>query len=158
MRSRLFWGSTLAGGLSWMAELARAGIEKIVVERIVTERARTASSDFFMGLTSHWISYDVFGGPEILRTFQTLVRDEKLLFLAGGELACDAHSIADPRACFERRQLPSWRSAGQPRAAVPTRPITGQSPSPDEHVTLLRRVWVCGGALGSLLSVDRGRG
>src|ERR1019366_225777 len=83
MRSMLFWLSAPAGWLSWTAALARAAIEKIVMERI-NGRARTASSDFFICLTSREISYDMVTARELPHTFLTLERTETLLFLAPG--------------------------------------------------------------------------
>jgi hypothetical protein len=66
-----------------MAGLARAVIGKIVIEKI-SGRARTASSDFFIGLTSREISCDVMRASETLLIFLTLERAERLLFLAPG--------------------------------------------------------------------------
>src|ERR1039458_3095736 len=80
MRSMLFWLSAPAGWLSWTAALARAAIEKIVMERI-KGRARTASSDFFICLTSREISYVMGRARELLSTLQTLERPTRMLFL-----------------------------------------------------------------------------
>src|ERR1039458_10420847 len=79
-----------------MAGLASAAIEKIVIERI-NGRARTASSDFFIGLTSRKAFCDMVRGPELLRTFQTLERGAKLLFLAAGAGACPPLLHRGPR-------------------------------------------------------------
>src|ERR1019366_5967579 len=81
MRSMLFWLSAPAGWLSWTAALARAAIEKIVMERI-NGRARTASSDFFICLTSREISYDMVRARELRHPFQTLERPKRMHFLA----------------------------------------------------------------------------
>jgi hypothetical protein len=66
------------------ALLIERAIEKIVIERI-NGRARTASRDFFIGLTSRKTSYDMIRAPELFCTFQTLGRGKKFLFLALGE-------------------------------------------------------------------------
>src|SRR5260370_39313563 len=66
MRSRIFLLIAPGGWLFWAVGLARATIEKI------SGRARTASSDFFIVLTSRKTSYDVVGTRELLRTFRRL--------------------------------------------------------------------------------------
>src|ERR1035437_9655052 len=115
MRSMLFWLSAPAGWLSWTAALARAAIEKIVMERI-NGRARTASSDFFICLTSREISYDMVRARELLHPLQTLERPETLLFLAPG--------AASARLFYSESGLPSLqataglRSAGGARTPV----------------------------------------
>src|SRR5260370_28724939 len=64
MRSRIFLLIAPGGWLFWAVGLARATIEKI------SGTARTASSDFFIVLTSRKTSYDVVGTRELLRTFR----------------------------------------------------------------------------------------
>jgi hypothetical protein len=65
-----------------MGALAGAGIEKIVVEKMVIERisgSGAASSDFFIALTSRRISYHK-RGPKLLPGLLTPEGIEKLLF------------------------------------------------------------------------------
>src|ERR1039457_3926314 len=119
----LFGLSAPVGWLSWMAGLASAAIEKIVIERI-NGRARTASSDFFIGLTSRKAFCDMVRGPELLRTFQTLERGAKLLFLAAGTGACQP-ILQRVQSCRDHWQLPNCARLGRARAPVPTQPTLG---------------------------------
>src|ERR1019366_3260498 len=130
MRSMLFWLSAPVGWLSWTAGLARATIEKI------SGRASSASSDFFICLTSRKISYDMARAPEILRTFLTLERAARMLFLAPGIGAC---------------QLILIRTIGNKTLV---NRILREASAPNT----LRLFWVCGGALGSPRSIGKGRG
>src|SRR5208337_3386620 len=102
-----------------MAGLARAAIEKIVIEKI-SGRARIASSDFFIGLTSREISCDVMRASEILHTFQTLERAEKLLFLGPGNGGGQPILWRIQGFC-DRGQLPSY--ARRRRARTPVSPF-----------------------------------
>src|ERR1035441_8567409 len=116
-----------------MAGLASAAIEKIVIERI-NGRARTASSDFFIGLTSRKAFCDMVRGPELLRTFQTLERGAKLLFLAGGPA---------PASLFYSESRVAV-TTGSCRTALG---LDGRGRPSPHNPHLVRRFWVCGDAL-----------
>jgi hypothetical protein len=62
--------------------LARATIEKI------SGRARTASSDFFIVLTSRKTSYYVVRAPEILRTLPDAGKRREVAFFVSGAGGC----------------------------------------------------------------------